>query len=57
MSGVRDAIEKVIVGYCDGTWNGLKDATFVEYRTDGKTPLTCLNEIMDALKQLKEQGQ
>jgi hypothetical protein len=32
---IRADVEKIVEHYCDGTWNGLKRATFIEYFSDG----------------------
>ena len=43
--GIRVTIEKVIICYSDGTWNGLENATFVEYSEEHNLPLECAADM------------
>ena len=45
MKGIRKTIRKVLSNYCDGTWNGLGEATFVEYSEGHNLPQECAEEM------------
>jgi hypothetical protein len=54
---IKKEIEKIIEDYCDGTYNGLEHANFIEYRSDGKTPQDMANELIKLFRTLVEPKQ
>lgn len=43
---IREDIGRLISRYCDNTWNGLENAYFIEYMSDGKGPQGLLDDII-----------
>lgn len=51
MDNLKQDIENIVAGYCDGTWDGLEDAYFVEYNNP---PQKLADEIVEYIKSLNE---
>jgi hypothetical protein len=48
MTNIRERIESLVGNYCDGTFNGLEGARFVEYHTNPQDLADSLIDFVDA---------
>lgn len=49
LAKIRNDVEEILSSYCDGTWNGLERAHFIEYgnRNDKSLPQDCLDRLVE----------
>jgi hypothetical protein len=47
LKGIREEIEKIVDGYCDGGWGGIEKAHFIEYYSNGrKGPAELVDDVV-----------
>jgi hypothetical protein len=51
---IKAAIEQLVSQYCDGTWNGLEGAHFIEWfgDTSSRGPQELADRLVDLFKEL-----